>query len=327
MDLRILPIFLILFLLIPGCLQAAYDETEQFSEYSFPEAEFTMHTPQSWQVEKIIDHSHVVFTPPDNRASIAVEILESNRPEGQELIDIGLRFDRPNTTQIGYSEPIHISGADGFEWQFLVHEPDRQYVEGVIGVARECPGRTYRTLTYYIRYEYPAGDAPREEMVREMLNSIELSCPSVNYYPDSGFSMDNPQSWQVEKWIEKSQVRCTHPENRASIDVRITQSTLPEGMEQPGGFGMSYEKPNSTIIESYEKIQISGVPGTRWTFLVNESDRQYIEGFIGVARKCPDRKYDGITYFISYHYTTGDPQLEETVKEMLDSIELSCSSG
>ena len=28
-----------------------------------------------------------------------------------------------------------------------------------------------------------------------------------------------------------------------------------------------------------------------------------------------------------YHYTTGDPQLEETVKEMLDSIELSCSSG
>ena len=180
MDLRILPIFLILFLLIPGCLQTASDEKEQFSEYSFPESEFTMHTPQSWHVEKIIDHSHVRFT---------------------------------------------------------------------------------------------------------------------------------------------------HPENRASIDVRITQSTLPEGVEQPGGFGMSYEKPNSTIIESYEKIQISGVPGTRWTFLVNESDRQYIEGFIGVARKCPDRKYDGITYFISYHYTTGDAHLEETVKEMLDSIELSCSSG
>ena len=293
MNLRILPTFLILFLLVPGCLQTAFNEKEQFSEYSFPEAEFTMHTPQSWQVEKIIGHSYVVFTPPDNRAWIAVEIQESNRPEGQELIDIGLRFDRPNTTQIGYSEPIHISGADGFEWQFLVNEPDRQYVEGVIGVARECPDRNYRTLSYYIRYEYPAGDAMREEMIREMLNSIELSCPSVNYYPETGFSMDNPQSWQVENLIDKSQVTFTHPENRASIAVEIQQFTLPEG-EEPGGFGISYEKPDSTIIDSYKKMQISGVEGTRSTFLVNESDRQYIEGVIGIARKCPDRTYDGI---------------------------------
>ena len=122
--------------------------------------------------------------------------------------------------------------------------------------------------------------------------------------------------------MEKSDVAFTHPENRASIGVDMQQSALPAGRDV-GGMGLSYEKPNSTTIESFEKIQISGVDGVRWIFLVNESDRQYIEGFIGVARKCTGREYD---YFISYHYTTGDAHLEETVKEMLDSIELSCSS-
>jgi hypothetical protein len=95
---------------------------------------------------------------------------------------------------------------------------------------------------------------------------------------------------------------------------------------EPGGIGISYERPNSATIESFEKIQISGVHGTRGVFLVNELDRQYIEGVIGIAVQCPGREYGQATCFIRYEYITGDARLEEEVKEMLDSIELTCPS-
>lgn len=318
---HIIPIILVFFLLIPGCVQAFSGEKDQFAKDSLPESGFSVFTPQSWRVDTILEKAQMVFSSPDNQASIAVEIQELYNPEGAELLN--LEQGKPNRTQIGYRETIQISGKDGFQWEFLVNENDRQYIEGVIWITRECQDRGNRKISYIIRFEYPAGDARREEMVREILDSIELDCPSANKYTNTGVEIHIPQSWHMEKTIEKSHVVFTHPVNQAFIDVYIDQKTLPEG-QGPGGIGISYETPNATARESFKEIQISGVEGLIWEFLVNGSNRQYIEGFIGIARECPGLHYNEIIYFIHYQYNLGDDHLERTVKAMLDSIELTC---
>lgn len=318
---RIIPIILILFFIVTGCVQALSGDKDQFVKDSLPESGFSIFTPQSWRMDTILEKANMVFISPDNQASISVEIQEFYNPEGAELRN--LEQEKPNRTQIGYRETIQISGTDGFQWEFLVNENDRQYIEGVIWIARECQDRGNRKISYIIRFEYPAGDARREEMVREILDSIELDCPSANNYPNTGVEINIPQSWHMEKTIEKSHVVFTHPDNQAFIDVNIDQSTLPEGLG-PGGIGISYGTPNATARESWKEIQISGVEGLKWEFLVNGSDRQYIEGFIGIARECPGLQYNEIIHFIHYQYTLGDDHMERTVRAMLDSIELIC---
>lgn len=144
-------------------------------------------------------------------------------------------------------------------------------------------------------------------------------------YPDTGFTIKYPQSWNVSQPGEFYHVGLSSPDHQASMWITIHPGHHPEGMEEEG-YGISYEVPNSTPIVSWEKIQISGANGLKWTFLVNNSDRKYIDGIIMFVQKCPELQNNRILYHIRYDYTTNDIQLENTVNAMLNSIELNCPS-
>lgn len=145
--------------------------------------------------------------------------------------------------------------------------------------------------------------------------------------PNSGFTMKYPTSWDVNPvYSNLSIVEFESPDNQASMRISIKQTYHPEG-EEEGGIGISYDVPNSTPIESSENIQISNAHGLKWTFLVDDGDREYIDGIIIVKQKCPELQNNRIFYHIRFVYPNDDQQLESTMRSMVDSIDLSCPFG
>jgi hypothetical protein len=308
---KIPPIILILFLLIPGCIQTSREETGKISEYSFPETGFLIKNPQFWNVSQTQEQYQLILNSPDNQAWIGLHLYQLEEDV------LGTPFEE--------YEKIQISGVEGSKQTRFITYNDREYISDTFTFVQTCPELQNNRITYIIFYYYPKDDVHMEETVKTMFDSIELSCPSVNYYPNTGFKVKIPQSWNVNSTQEYYRVVFTSPDNQASINIEIMPSHHPEG-EEEGGVGLSYEVPNSTTIESFENIQIAGVDGLRWTFLVNGSSREYIDGFISFTQNCPGLQYNRISYFINYDYTRSDVQLEETIKAMLDSIQLTCPS-
>jgi len=107
--------------------------------------------------------------------------------------------------------------------------------------------------------------------------------------------------------------------------VDIKRTYHPEGKEI-GGVGLSNERPNSTFIASDKNIQVANFIGYQWIFLVKDPGREFYDVFLSITQICPGLQNNRIDYFFKYEYTAGDPELEETVKSILDSIEFTCPS-
>jgi hypothetical protein len=149
----------------------------------------------------------------------------------------------------------------------------------------------------------------------------------VGKYSNTGFTMSYPQSWNVvNQTVGDYEVVFSSPDGQASVGIMIDSWYHPEGAEE-GDFGISNELPNSTPIESREKIRISGVDGFKWTFLVNDGNREYIHGTNMFVQKCPELQNNRILYYIDYDYSKGNIQMEKTVNAMLDSIGMTCPSN
>lgn len=143
--------------------------------------------------------------------------------------------------------------------------------------------------------------------------------------------MKYPESWNfTDRSLEyyqpnHSRIVFSNPDNQAVFMVDIKHSYHPEGKEL-GGVGLSYERPNATSIASYKRIQVAGFNGTQWIHLVKEPDREFYDNFIAITHICPGIQNNRRDYFFSYGYTADDPQLEETVYAILNSIEFPCPS-
>lgn len=153
---------------------------------------------------------------------------------------------------------------------------------------------------------------------------------AMHNQPEDGFSMKYPQTWEINRTPytndpNYSRVMFSGPGNQTSFGMIIHHHYFPEGKDE-GGIGLGYDVPNSTTIEFQKEIQISGANGFRWTFLVNDNDREYIDNVIVIIQKCPELENNRIDYFINYKYTSNNTQQKYAVEEMLNSIKFTCPS-
>ncbi len=173
-----MPIVLMLFLLIPGCIQTPSEEPEKFLEYSYPDTGFTIKYPQSWNISQTGENYRIGLTSLDHQASMRISIHPGHHPEGMEEGGYGISYETPNSTPIVSWEKIQISGADGLKWTFLVNNSDRQYIDGIIMFVQKCPELQNNRVLYHISYDYTTNNVQLEKTVNTMLNSINLTCPS-----------------------------------------------------------------------------------------------------------------------------------------------------
>ena len=149
-------------------------------------------------------------------------------------------------------------------------------------------------------------------------------------HPATGFVMKYPQNWDINHATlgntNQFRVIFSSPDNQASFRVDIlSPKHIPEG-EEEGGIGLGYDVPNSTIIDFMEPVQLAGIDGVKWTFLVKNPEREYYDKFICITQKCPLLQNNRITYCFNYDYGIDDEQMEKTLQAMLDSINLTCPS-
>lgn len=198
----------------------------------------------------------------------------------------------------------------------------------------ECKGSLYEI-------HYRVTECPMQKIILIMLVLVILASgclqPEVKNqeklaeykHPDSGFTMKYPESWNItDRSLEHyqpnhSRIVFTSPDNQAAFMVDIKLSQHLEG-EELGGVGLSYECPNSTGIMFSNNTQIGGLTGTQWMFLIKNPDREFFDNLILITQICPELKNTRIDYAFSYTYTAGDPQLEERIYAILNSIEFPC---
>lgn len=143
-----------------------------------------MKYPQSWYVTEEprenyqSNFSRIVFTSPDNQAMFMVDIKRKHHPEGKEIGGVGLSNERPNSTLIASNKNIQVGNFIGYQWIFLVKDPDREFYDVFLSITQICPGLQNNMIDYFFKYEYTADDPRLEETVKSILDSIEFSCPS-----------------------------------------------------------------------------------------------------------------------------------------------------
>lgn len=148
---------------------------------------------------------------------------------------------------------------------------------------------------------------------------------STYSHPDTGFMMKYPQTWDIiYKDVNGFRLTFTSPDKQASLQVNFLGTSHQKEGKMEAGVGLSYEVPNSTTIESFEKTQLAGIDGVKWTFIVENPDRTYYDKKICVIQKCPLSYQNRRTFCFDYDYDVGDEKMEKTLQTMLDSINLTC---
>ncbi len=148
-------------------------------------------------------------------------------------------------------------------------------------------------------------------------------------HPDLGFTMKYPESWNITDQSPEfhlpnfSLIVFSSPDNQAVFNVAIHHYYYPEG-EEIGGWGESREWSNATLMMFSNNTQIGGLTGFQWIYLEKGPDREYYDNSICITQICQGLQNNRRDYILNYEYTTGDPQLEETVNAILNSIEFSC---
>ena len=144
-------------------------------------------------------------------------------------------------------------------------------------------------------------------------------------HPDTGFMIKYPQTWDIiYEDVNGFRLTFSSPDKRASFQVNFLGTHHQREGEMEAGVGLSYEVPNSTTIESFEKTQLAGIDGLKWTFIVENPDRTYYDKKICVIQKCPSSYQNRRTFCFDYDYDVGDEKMEKTLQAMLDSINLTC---
>ena len=175
---------LLLFLFISGCVQQSSEREEIFTTYSRPDVGFVMKYPQTWSINNTTFKGgihRVILGSPENRASIMVDTKPYHHvPEGTPPGGFGISYEVPNSTSIDSFKKIRFAGDEAIIWTFIVENPDRVYYDKMIGVTHVCPSVYNNTTTYFLHFEFDAGDAQLENAVQVILDSISVTCPSVN---------------------------------------------------------------------------------------------------------------------------------------------------